>query len=203
MIVLGLTGPSGAGKGALARAFAEHDVPSLDTDAIYHELLIPPSPCLEALVEAFGSGILTENGELNRRALAALVFAKDASPALQQTLNRITHRFILEETRTRLRQYAEEGKFAVLVDAPLLYESGFDGECHRVIAVIAPRDLRLARIMARDGIDADAAAARFRAQKEDDFYTARADFVVCNDGDTEALRCAAQHILTKLREETP
>lgn len=203
MIVLGLTGPSGAGKGALAQAFSAHGVPSLDTDAIYHELLLPPSPCLEALVEAFGPDILTEKGELNRPALAALVFAEGASPALHQTLNRITHRFILDGTRARLRQYKEEGKFAVLVDAPLLYESGFDGECHRVIAVIAPRDLRLARIMARDGIGTEAAAARFRAQKEDAFYTERADFVVYNDGDTEKLCRAAESILTKLREETP
>lgn len=203
MIVLGLTGPSGAGKGSLARAFGEFGIPSLDTDAIYHQLLIPPSPCLDALVEAFGPGILTETGELNRPALAALVFAEGASPALHQTLNRITHQFILDETRARLRQYEAEGKFAVLVDAPLLYESGFDGECHRVIAVVAPWDLRLARIMARDGIGADSAKARFRAQKEDAFYTERADFVVCNDGDEMKLRFAAQRILAKLKEGTP
>lgn len=203
MIVLGLTGPSGAGKGALARAFAEFGVPSLDTDAIYHQLLIPPSPCLDDLVDAFGPDILTEAGELNRPALAAVVFAEGASPALHQTLNRITHRFILDETRARLRKYGEEGKFAVLVDAPLLYESGFDGECHRVIAVVAPRDLRLTRIMARDGIGSDAAEARFRAQKDDTFYTERADFVVCNDGNAEALRDAAERILTTLREVTP
>ena len=203
MIVLGLTGPSGAGKGALARAFAAHDIPSLDTDAIYHELLIPPSPCLDTLVEAFGTGILTETGELNRPALAAVVFGEGAAPTLHQTLNRITHRFILDETRARLNQYEKEGKFAVLVDAPLLYESGFDGECHRVIAVVAPRELRLARIMARDSINAEAAEARFRAQKEDTFYTERADFVVCNDGDAEKLHRAAECILAKLREGTP
>lgn len=202
MIVLGLTGPSGAGKGALARAFREFGIPSLDTDAIYHELLIPPSPCLDALVKAFGPGILTATGELNRPALAALVFAEGASPALHQTLNRITHRFILDETRSRLCRYEKEGKFAVLVDAPLLYESGFDGECHRVIAVVAPRHLRLARIMARDGIGIDAAEARFRAQKDDTFYSERADFVVCNDGNQENLHLAAERILEKLKEVT-
>lgn len=198
MIVLGLTGPSGAGKGALAAAFAAHDVPQLDTDAIYHALLIPPSACLDELVAAFGKEILAPDGTLDRRRLAAIVFAEDAPEELHQTLNRITHAHILTETRRQIEACRLAGKPAVLVDAPLLYESGFDAECELVIAVIAPRDLRLARIMARDNLPREAAEARLRAQKADEFYTERADFVVINDSDAAALVQEAARIMAAL-----
>lgn len=201
MTVLGLTGPSGAGKGELAAAFAHYDVPSLDTDAIYHRLLIPPSPCLDALVDAFGPSILTPERTLDRPALAAIVFAADASPILHQTLNQITHRFILDETRAQIEAYRRAGKRAVLVDAPLLYESGFDRECDQVIAVIAPRQTRIERIMRRDGIDLAAAEARLRAQKEDEFYTHRANFVVVNDGERTHLAKSAADILSEIEED--
>ncbi len=198
MIVLGLTGPSGAGKGALAAAFAAHDVPQLDTDAIYHALLVPPSACLDELVAAFGADILAPDGTLDRRRLAAIVFAEGAPPELHRTLNRITHAHILAETRRQIEACRTAGKPAVLVDAPLLYESGFDAECEQVIAVIADRETRLARIMARDGLSREAAEARLRAQKADDFYTERADFVVVNNGDTAALTGEAARIMAAL-----
>ena len=74
MKILGLTGQSGAGKGAVAALFAEHGIPSVDTDAVYHELLIPPSACLDELTAEFSGAILNPDGTLNRPALAALVF---------------------------------------------------------------------------------------------------------------------------------
>lgn len=199
MLVLGLTGPSGAGKGALAAAFAAYDVPQLDTDAIYHTLLIPPSACLDDLTAAFGTGILAPDGTLNRPALAAVVFAPDAPSELIATLNRTTHRHILDETRRQIEAYRTAGKFAVLVDAPLLYESGFDAECDRVIAVTAPREVRLARIIERDGLSREAALARLDAQKPDEFYTEHADFVVCNDGAPALLEEEAARIINTLK----
>lgn len=198
MIVLGLTGPSGAGKGALAAAFKKFDVPHLDTDAIYHKLLTPPSPCLDALVAAFGTSILRPDGTLDRAALAAMVFAESAPAEWLTTLNTITHSFILAETRRCIEAARTQGKPAVLVDAPLLYESGFDTECDKVIAVIAPRKVRLARIMVRDGISQEAASARLRAQKEDSFYTDRANYVVCNDGDVRRLTDSAAEIMAEI-----
>ncbi len=198
MVVLGLTGPSGAGKGALAAALGKHGIPHLDTDAIYHELLIPPSPCLDALVAAFGTSVLSADGTLDRTALAAKVFAENAPKTYLTTLNTVSHSFILAETRQRIADARAVGKRAVLVDAPLLYESGFDAECDAVIAVIAPRSLRLARIMARDKITEEAASARLDAQKEDAFYTDRADFVVFNDGDLRTLEAEAEKIMREI-----
>jgi dephospho-CoA kinase len=196
MLTIGLTGPSGAGKGTVASLFARYGIPSIDTDAVYHALLIPPSPCLDELVERFGREILTEDGTLHRPALAARVFAKGHENDLQD-LNRITHFHVLSEARRRLSDYAAEGKTAVLVDAPQLYESGFDSECDHVLAVLAPRELRMSRIMERDGLDAVRASARLDAQKPDEFFRAHADAVLYNGGEPEAMTAEVEALLRR------
>ncbi len=195
MLIIGLTGPSGAGKGYVASLFARHGVPSLDTDIIYHELLLPPSACLDELVARFGKAILTGRKTLDRAALAALVFAPGAQDALDD-LNRITHRHVLREVRRRCRALEAVGCAAVLVDAPQLYESGFHASCGRVLAVLAPREVRLARIMARDGLDEARATARLDAQKPDAFFRTHADAVLENGGDdTERLDAHVRRLL--------
>ena len=177
MLTIGLTGPSGAGKGTLASLFAAYGIPSIDTDAIYHALLVPPSECLRELAERFGDGILFPDGTLDRKILAALVFAPGREADLAD-LNTITHRHVLSEVRRLLAVYKEQGKAAVLVDAPQLFESGFDAECHYILSVLAPRDIRLARIMTRDGLDEERASARLNAQKPDEFYRSHSNAVV-------------------------
>lgn len=195
-LVIGLTGPSGAGKGVVASLFARYGVPSLDTDAIYHHLLLPPSPCLDQLVERFGADILTEDGYLDRGALAARVFAPGHEDDLA-ALNRIAHQHILAEVRTRLAEYAKNGTAAVLVDAPQLFESGFDTECDRILAVLAPASVRLSRLMARDGLNEARAMARMAAQHDDAFFRERAHAVLCNTGSPEDLDPSVRQLLTQ------
>ncbi len=180
MLIIGLTGPTGAGKGYVAQRFLRHGVPSIDTDAVYHALLVPPSACLDELVARFGTTILNPDSTLSRPALAAMVFAPGAESALGD-LERITHRHVLAEVRRRCAALTEQGTPAVMVDAPRLYESGFDAECDMILAVLADRDTRRARIMERDNMDADRADARLDAQKPDSFFTDRADAVIWND----------------------
>lgn len=194
MLTIGLTGPSGAGKGTLASLFAAHGIPSIDTDAIYHALLVPPSECLRELAERFGDGILFPDGTLDRKILASLVFAPGREADLAD-LNTITHRHVLSEVRRLLAVYKEQGKAAVLVDAPQLFESGFDAECHYVLSVLAPRDIRLARIMTRDGLDEERASARLNAQKPDEFYRAHSNAVVYNHGEACAMETDVQRLL--------
>ena len=194
MKVIGLTGPSGAGKGSIASLFASYGVPSIDTDAVYRALLIPPSPCLLELRERFGDEILSEDGTLNRPALAARVFAPGQEEELRD-LNRISHRYVLEEVRRRLVCCETEGAPAVLVDAPQLFESGFDAECHRILAILAPRDLRLARIMERDSLDLPRAEARLNAAHPDEFFRTHADAVLVNDKALSDLRKDVERLL--------
>ncbi len=195
MLTIGLTGPSGAGKGFVASLFARYGIPSIDTDAVYHELLIPPSPCLDELVERFGADILCPDGcTLSRSALAAIVFAPGHEDDLRD-LNAISHRHVLREVRVLLEGHCLAGKSAILVDAPQLFESGFDRECDKILSVLAPRELRLARIMERDGLTIERAEARMDAQKSDEFFRAHSDAVLINDGIVEALEAEVLHLL--------
>ncbi len=195
MLMIGLTGPSGAGKGVVASLFARYGVPSIDTDKVYHDLLIPPSACLDELAERFGVDILTADGTLDRRALAALVFAEGHGDDLRD-LNTITHRHILSEVRRQLAVFASQDTPAVLVDAPQLFESGFHTECGFILSVLAPREVRLGRIMARDGLDEERALARLAASQTDEFFTERSDAVLVNDGRVEALEDEVRRLLS-------
>ena len=187
MKVLGLTGPTGAGKGAVSAVFLRrYGIPAIDTDRVYHALLVPPSACLNELVTAFGSEILTSDGYLDRPALSKIVFS-DPSREKQSLLNRITHKFVLDRTSELVEEYRRGGAPAVLVDAPLLYESGYDAKCDAVIAVIASEPIRKKRIMERDHLSEERAVARLNMQKPDNFYIDRAQYVVVNDGDMHAL----------------
>ena len=99
------------------------------------------------------------------------------------------------EVRRLLAIYEVEGKPAVLVDAPQLFESGFDAECDVILAVLAPRELRLSRIMARDGLDVAQATARLNAAKPDSFFRAHADAVICNDSRAEDMDAKVRQLL--------
>ena len=195
MLTIGLTGPSGAGKGLVASLFARYGVPSIDTDAVYHALLMPPSACLDELVERFGQQVLRPDGTLDRAALSAVVFDPANADGLAD-LNRISHRHVLARVREMLNDYEQTGTPAVLVDAPQLFESGFDAECDKVLSVIAPRELRLARIIERDGLSPERATARLDAQLSEQIFRERSDGIIVNDGAPEALDAEVRRILT-------
>ena len=195
MLIVGLTGPSGAGKGTVASLFARYGVPSVDTDAVYHDLLVPPSACLDELRERFGEGILFSDGTLNRGALASLVFSRGHEKD-RADLNRITHRHILAKTKDILASYEAEGIPAVLVDAPQLFESGFDKECGFILSVLAPYDLRLARVMTRDGLSEERARARLEASHTDEFFRERSDAVIINNGSVDSMESEVRRLLT-------
>ena len=148
LFVLGLTGPTGAGKSAVAGMLAAAGLPVLDADKIAREVVEPGSPCLAALARAFSPDILRPDGTLDRKRLAALAFQDDASA---KKLSAVTHPAIIARSLARLQEWEAAGCRAAVVDAPLLYESGMDAICGLVAAVIAPEDLRLKRVLARDG----------------------------------------------------
>ena len=192
MLVIGLTGPSGAGKSTVSRLFASFGLPVLDADEIYHALLIPPSECLNDLTAQFGRQILRGDGTLDRPALGRLVF--DHPEALER-LNSVSHRHVLREVRRRLRTLRDEGVTAAVLDAPQLFESGADRDCSVIVSVLADAELRVHRILLRDGISREDAMRRIRAQRPDSFFRAHSDYVIENNGNAESLLPQVRRIL--------
>lgn len=195
MIIVGLTGPTGAGKGEVGRCFAAEGALVIDTDLLAREVVTPPSEVLSTLAAVFGQDILNADGTLNRAALAKKAFA---SKEAQQQLNNITHPAIIRRTWDRIN---DSNCDMAVIDAPLLFESGMDRMCHTTVAVLAPADIRLKRIMARDGISEERALERMGAQPNDAFYRDRAAHTLVNDSDTDALRQAAATLIGIIKEE--
>ncbi len=195
MLVIGLTGPTGAGKGEVASVFARYNIPVINADRVYHELISPPSSCLQELAEVFGKDILLSDGSLDRRALGGIVFNDHAA---RERLNAITHRYVMEEVKTRMERFRREGVPVAVFDAPQLFEAGAHKACGAVISVLADRQLRLERIMTRDGITAEAGMRRILAQKSDEFFKANSDYIIENNGNVELLAPQIHRILVEL-----
>ena len=183
MLVIGLAGGTGSGKGAASQLFSERGLAVVDTDAVYAELTAGKSECLIELAREFGEEIISENGSLNRTKLADLVFSGEGKELRRAKLNAIAHRHILAKTRSMISRFSEEGYPAVIIDAPLLFESGFDKECDITVCVIADTDIRISRIMARDGILREAAERRIAAQIPNDRLVDMCDHSLENNGE--------------------
>ena len=194
-MIVGLTGGIGAGKSAVARRLERHGAVVIDTDAIAREVVEPNSPVLERIRDAFGPSVLRGDGRLDRAALAKVVFADQAR---REILNQITHPEILKRVLARIGTYPPSA--VVVVVAPLLYESGFDRNCDAVVAVTAPEELRVDRVMRRDGANAEDVRPRIRAQLDEEERAARATFVVPNEGDEAALDGAVEDLWNRLRD---
>ena len=182
MTLIGVTGGSGSGKTTVLGLLEKRGALVIDCDALYHELLRTDAELLKELDAAFPGTV--REGRLDRRALAALVFS---DPAKLAELNRVAHRHIMAALRERLRDHAMAGGTLAAVDAIELISSGLAEGCDLTIAVTAPRETRLARIMARDGITRAEAEQRLNAQQEDAYFSDRCSAVLVNDGDEAAL----------------
>lgn len=174
--ILGLTGPTGAGKSIFSECAKEFGFKVVDCDSVARQAVEKGMPALKRLTEVFGDRILKKNGELDRERLALIAFA---SPEKTELLNKTVFPFIKELV---LEQISGD---LVLLDAPTLFESGIDGICDNTVAVTAPKEVRRARIIARDGISEIAADTRLSAGKPDEFYYKNADIVFHNDENVE------------------
>ena len=176
---IGITGPTGSGKTTALNALEKLGVYILDADAVYYDLLIHNEDMKGELRGRFGEGIMTDEGMVDRKKLGAIVFA---DPSALLDLNAITHKYVGEENDRRKKQAEADGYRAVAVDAIALIESGMAKDCDKVVSVVAPAEVRVKRIMVRDGISEEYARSRINAQKPDSFYMENSDHVLLNDG---------------------
>lgn len=195
MTVIGITGPTGAGKTTALNALRELGVEVIDADAVYHGLLAESRELKKALVSAFGADILDKDGQIDRRALAQAVY-----PDRLPELNGITHPFVVDEVECQIARAEEKGYPGVAIDAIALVESGLARRCDAVVAILAPLELRIRRIMTRDGIDEAYARRRALAQKEEAFFRANSQYVLENgpEDTPESFREKALGLFRKL-----
>lgn len=189
MIRVGLTGGIGAGKSTVARAFSERGAYLIDADVIAREVVAPGTEGLAELVAAFGEDILDPDGALDRAALAARAFVDDDS---RKRLNAITHPRVGARTWELIQSAPDDA--VVVQDIPLLVEGGLAPMFHLVVIVWADEQTRLQRLTEQRGMPADDAAARIRAQADDEQRRAVADVWVDNSGAPEAVADAATRL---------
>lgn len=186
---VGLTGGIAAGKSAVAALLAERGALLVDSDVLAREVLEKGTPGLAAVQDAFGDRVITGDGELDRVALARIVF-QDA--AARERLNRIVHPRIRAQAR---RIVAEAGPDAVVVqDVPLLVETGQADAFDLVVVVEAPLEERLRRMVEDRGMTREDAEARIAAQATDEQRRAVADVVIVNDADLTRLRSVVDQV---------
>ncbi len=170
--IIGLTGPTGAGKSSAAKVCKDFGFKHIDCDILARRAVEKGAKGLNAVVNAFGNDILNADGTLNRKALAEKAFKDtDSTELLNKTLLPFIKELVLAEI---------EGEW-VLLDAPTLFESGINKICFKTVAVLADREIRLSRIMARDNITSKAALLRINAGKKDEFYIENCDFIIYNN----------------------
>ena len=172
-MIIGITGGTGCGKTTLLKVIAEKGGLILDCDAIYHELLATDISLLNAIETRFPGTV--ENGTLQRQKLGAIVFSDEKA---LKDLNKITHGAIKAEV---LRRLAHKPKLAA-IDAIGLFEGGLAELCDTTVAVTAPEEVRIQRLMLRDNISEDYARSRIAAQHPESWFREHCDCTLENNG---------------------
>lgn len=170
--IIGLTGPTGAGKSSAATVCRALGIKHIDCDILARRAVKKGTDGLNAVVNAFGSDVLNADGTLNRTSLAQKAFkSEESTNLLNKTLLPFVKELVLKEI---------SGEW-VLLDAPTLFESGINEICFKTVAVLSDKEIRLCRIMKRDSITKEAALLRINAGKPDEFYLKNCDFIIYNN----------------------
>ncbi|MFO0758257.1 MAG: dephospho-CoA kinase [Byssovorax sp.] len=196
--LFGLTGGLASGKSTVAARFRALGLPVIDADQLAREVVAPGSEGLQAVVKAFGEGVLAADGSLDRARMAELVFS---SPDKRRTLNSIVHPRIAALTAERAAELAAAGETLACYEAALLVENGIADAFRPLVVVAVPLDVQVARAMARDGATEEQARARIAAQLPLSAKVAAADFVIDNGGDREATGARAAEVLAEIRKK--
>lgn len=197
VMVIGLTGQTGAGKSTVSRVFADNGFTVINADHIARIVVEKGSKCLDEISDFFGSGILNPDRTLNRKALAKIVFTEKSK---LDSLNTIIYPYITGEILKQIRNHSVNGEKLILLDAPTLFESRADDFCEIIISVIASPELREKRIIERDGLTRQQAKERMSSQLDAEFFVAHSDYIIENNDSMETLSGISREVSDKIKD---
>lgn len=193
MKIIGITGSSGSGKSTICDILQQkYDVKIIDADKIAKRLSKKGTDYINDIVKEFGNDILDDQGELNRRKLAEIIYA---DPKNRNKLNQCTFKYIRKEIEREIIK--EKDVSAIIIDAPLLFECELDNICDHIIGVISKKDIQIERIVTRDGIDYENAEKRLKIQKNNEFYIEKCDEIIENNNDMNDIEKSVEIIAQK------
>lgn len=197
VMVVGLTGQTGAGKSTVSQVFKDNGFAVINADTIARAVVEKGSRCLDEISDFFGSGILNDDESLNRKALAKIVFTDKCK---LDSLNTIIYPYITGEILRQIKNYSVNGEKLILLDAPTLFESRADDFCELIISVIASNDIRKRRIIERDGLTSEQAEERMSSQLDADFFISHSDYIIENNDSIDNVSGISREVSDKIRD---
>lgn len=192
MLVFGITGGSGSGKTTVSDIFRRLGVYVIDADKVAREVVKKGTACLGELSEYFGSEILLESGELDRKKLASIAFSDKTKLKM---LNKITHSHIKEYITRKIKETTAP---LVAIDGAVIIGSEIEDMCEFMLSVLADREVRISRITKRDNISRSDAEKRLSAQPDDEFYIENSKYIVYNNSDINSLTKDTETIFNEI-----
>ncbi|MBR5512473.1 MAG: dephospho-CoA kinase [Ruminococcus sp.] len=196
VLVVGLTGQTGAGKSTVSKIFAENGFAIINADLISRKVVEKGTQCLDEIVDLFSEGILNEDGTLNRKTLGNIVFTDKTK---LEMLNTTIYPYITSEILNEIKYYSACGKKLVLLDAPTLFESHADDFCEIIISVLADEKIREKRIIERDGLTKKQANDRMNSQLDAEYFASHSDYVIENNDALEAVNSISKEVADKIK----
>ena len=189
-MIIGITGNSGTGKSEISKLLAEKiNAKIINADEVVKELSENGNEYYEKIVELFGSSIL-KNNKLDKSEMAKIIYNNKQK---REELNELTYKYVVDEIKERARDTKYKN---IIIDVPLLFESGLDKICNFTIGILANMDNKIQRICKRDKIDEKTAKARLKIQQEDKFYIKKSDYIIQNNGKINEINL--EEICTKI-----
>lgn len=194
-IILGVTGGIGSGKSTVSLILQELGAVIIDADEISRQIVMPGEEALLELIEAFGNTIVDSSGNLKRKMLADMVF----SSTLQlEMLNSILHKYVAQRIKDSVEEHMQKEREVIVIDAPIPIKTGFLDLCDKVWTVHVDLEIRIARIMKRNGMTQEEAVSRISSQITEEEYLKIADTVIRNNDDINKLKQEVRYQLSIL-----
>lgn len=193
--LIGLTGGIATGKTTVSNMFRQAGIPVVDADQVARQVQAPDTIGLSRIAAVFGPRVLLPTGELNRPALAKIIFD---DPTARQKLDEIMQPLIYDEIWRQIKHLKKQQLPLIVLDAPLLFEENYDEDCDLVVVVYTDPRTQLKRLMARNDYDQKTAQARIDAQMSLATKKARADILIDNSGSEIQLQKQVASLINRL-----